>query len=155
MHSSFEPPSSSAQGDGVVYAICYRAHHLSLVPGEMACYMLYVIEHTMFWRTSYHLVISLLFYLKQFILCICVFCLPVYLYTMYVPGIYRDPKRVLDPLELELQLWASMRMLGTEPGSSAGAAIALNCWAISAAPLLICDSREFLAATKWEAWQHA
>jgi hypothetical protein len=39
--------------------------------------------------------------------------------------------RVSDPLELELQLWASMWMLGIEQESSARG---LNHWAISPAP---------------------
>lgn len=78
--------SSGARGDDVLYAICYKAHH--------------VLENII----PFSDFLALFFYLKQFIFCICLFCLPVYLYTMYVPGIYRDPKRVLDPLELELQL---------------------------------------------------
>jgi hypothetical protein len=45
--------------------------------------------------------------------------------------------RESDPLEQELQLWAVMWVLGTEPRSSGRAVSALNCWAISIALFLI------------------
>ena len=44
--------------------------------------------------------------------------------------------RVTDPLELELQLWATMWLLGNEPRSSGSAVRALNHWAITPAPQL-------------------
>ena len=75
-----------------------------------------------------HLALYLILFLfhEEFdlILCMWMFCLHVYVYTMYVPYALRNQKRVLDPLELELQ--AFMWVLGIEPGSSGRTARALN-----------------------------
>lgn len=57
---------------------------------------------------------------------------------VHVPCTCRDhkgQKKVSAPLELELQLWATMWMLGIKPQSSARAVSSLNWWAISPAPL--------------------
>lgn len=43
----------------------------------------------------------------------------------------RGKKRALDPMGLELQVWATMQVLGIVPGSSERAASVLNGWAIS------------------------
>lgn len=51
--------------------------------------------------------------------CICIF-------VLYAYSTFRDQKRLSDILELELQLWATMLMLGTETEFSAKAASALN-----------------------------
>ena len=50
----------------------------------------------------------------------------------------REPEeRASDPLELELHLWVTIRVLGIEPGSSAKADSALNHWAILPALALL------------------
>lgn len=65
----------------------------------------------------------------------CVDILPVYLFTMYVPGAHRDQRRASDPQKLEL------KMVASHPVSAEVAACllkeqfcALNCGAISPAP---------------------
>lgn len=44
-------------------------------------------------------------------------------------------KRVSEPLKLELQLWANILVLGTEPGPSASAVSSINLPAIFSAPI--------------------
>lgn len=47
---------------------------------------------------------SLFLDLFVFILCLCVFCLHVSVYTTYVPGACKGPKRALESLDLGLQM---------------------------------------------------
>ena len=52
----------------------------------------------------------------------------------YVTGVLRGQKRVSDPLELELQMWAAMWVvLETEPRTSVRKSV-LNNWTIYPAP---------------------
>lgn len=51
---------------------------------------------------------------------------------MYVSSL-RGQKKASDLLQLELHLWATMWMLGTEPQSFVGTVSTFTCWAISLA----------------------
>lgn len=55
--------------------------------------------------------------------------------TMCISGVHGGQKKLLDSLELELQLESTIWMLRTEPRSSLRAASALNHWAISLVPV--------------------
>jgi hypothetical protein len=61
------------------------------------------------------------------ILCVWLFCLHVYLCTMYVPGAQGGQKRALDSLELKLQTVVSHSVgAGTQIWNLYRAAIVLN-----------------------------
>lgn len=70
-------------------------------------------------------------------MCVCLpSCMSVHVCTWYLwsPG----QEKVLDSLDRSYGwLWATMWILGTKPRSSARAACALSCWAISPAPLSV------------------
>lgn len=51
-------------------------------------------------------------FLRLFYLCVSVFCLHVYMCTMFVVGAYRSQKRSLEPLDLETT-WITMWVLRT------------------------------------------
>jgi hypothetical protein len=64
------------------------------------------------------------------------FCLYEFMCATCVPGAWGGQKMMLDFLEQELLLWATMKMLGINPGSSGRTASALNSWAIAPVPAL-------------------
>lgn len=57
---------------------------------------------------SFH--IAVLFFIALFIFCIRVFGLHVCLYTAHVSGAHGGQKRIVNPLELELQMVVSCHM---------------------------------------------
>ena len=81
--------------------------------------------------SSYDLSIMLV----KHLLCVWVsVCRSVYLYVCMLPTcVYylQRPEGCQNTLNLELQLWATVWVLGIEPGVSTRAASALNCWATS------------------------
>jgi hypothetical protein len=66
-------------------------------------------------------------------LCVCV-CVCAYMCEREHADVCGGQKRAFDPLELELKVELSNMGAGTELSSSAGAASALNCGAVSRAP---------------------
>lgn len=74
---------------------------------------------------------------KDLFLSVRVFCLCVYMHSMWVPGAYRGQKRAFDPLKLELQMTVVNFHVGQHMGNKTQilwrAASIPNCWAISLA----------------------
>lgn len=69
-----------------------------------------------------------------FILFVRVFCLCVYMHSMWVPSAHRDQKRAFNPLKLELQMIVNFHVgAGNKTQILWRAASIPNCWAISLA----------------------
>lgn len=88
MHSSPEPLFSGAREDDVLYAIYYKAYH--------------VLKHIIAFSGFLALLFEKIYFMYMGVLLahISVY----YVCAWYLQRSSVDPKRVLDPLELELQL---------------------------------------------------
>jgi hypothetical protein len=92
-------------------------------------------RETLSWKTKTNKQTKMLIYIKHFKKYLLIFmCMYVLWAYFCVPHAWEEQKKALNPWNWGYrQLWVTMWVLGTEPGSSIRAASVLYYWAISSA----------------------